>query len=316
MKIEHDFGRECVDGVNTYLDLEDYADDDGDHVLFYGGTTTCEALHLVRKHSDAKRKTLLNLWDPCSFYERKPDVCGQYYFEQISHFNDVYTICPYTAKWVNELLGEKKNYYSFYPINPKYMPEEQEKKYDVCYFGGIHSNEHAECIDVISKFKYRFISQMNHPKVTNFHIPNLKKLELVAQSKITVCYNMLYLKPFQIPLATRWDGWKNNVALERLPHESILPQFKSRVNEAALSKTLVLCKRDPWNLIEDFYTPDEDFLYFNDNSELQQKIEEVLEDYEDYEKMLDNAYNKALNYTSEKLVKMIGEKNEMSCVGL
>jgi hypothetical protein len=314
MKIVHDFGRECQDGVNTYLDLEDYADQDPTSVLMYGVTPTCERLDL---HEQFKgyRKTLLNLWDPCSFYDKK-DRCGQDYFGMISHFDDVYTICPFTAQWVNEKLGIKKNYYTFYPINPKYIPEPQDKIHDVCYFGGVHDPEHKQCIDIISKFDYRFISQGNHAKVTNHNVSNLEKLKIVAQSKITVCYNLLYLKPHQIPMAMSWDGWQNNQALERLPKEHILPQFKSRVHEAALTRTLILCKRDPWNLIEDFYKPGEDFIYFNDNSELEGVIREVLEDYEDYEKMLDNAQQKALNYTSENLVKMIGEKNEMLSSGI
>lgn len=314
MKIVHDFGGECYDGVNTYLKLEEYQDNSKKEVLMYGINCTINK-PFQQFHKNFKRKTLLNLWDPCALYTRD-DVLGQDYHKQIEYFDDVYSICPYTAEWTNELYGKKKLYYSFYPFNEKHIPELQNKIYDVCYFGGIHDKEHEECINAISKFKYRFISQMSHPKVTNWSVPNLEKLDIVAKTKITVCYNLLYLKSHQIEKVKTYSGWEKNKAFSKINETNIVPQFKSRVHEAAVSKTLILCKKDPWNLIEDFYTPGEDFIYFNSNDELEGKIKEILDNWNEYKHIPENAYKKAFNYTTDKLVKMIEDKNEISCVGL
>ena len=66
-----------------------------------------------------------------------------------------------------------------------------------------------------------------------------------------------------------------------------------------------MCKRDHWNIIEDYYTPGEDFIYFNENSELEGLIKDILNNYKDYEHIIENAYNKSLNYTSKKLYEHI-----------
>ena len=68
-----------------------------------------------------------------------------------------------------------------------------------------------------------------------------------------------------------------------------------------IKSTLILCKRDYWNIIEDYYTPGEDFIYFDENSELEELIKDILNNYSKYEQIIENAYNKSLNYTSKKL---------------
>lgn len=47
-----------------------------------------------------------------------------------------------------------------------------------------------------------------------------------------------------------------------------MPQFKVRNHEIASSKSLLIVKRDPWNLMEDFYEPEKEFIYFDNFEEL------------------------------------------------
>ena len=87
----------------------------------------------------------------------------------------------------------------------------------------------------------------------------------------------------------------------------IVPQFKSRVNEAAASRTLNLVKKDPWNVIEYYYRPDEDFVYYENDEDLRYTIKSILSNWDDYKPIVDNAYNKVVRYTTDNLVKDIRE---------
>ena len=102
-----------------------------------------------------------------------------------------------------------------------------------------------------------------------------------------------------------YEGWNENEAFAYLWDNGKAPQFKQRVHESAFSRSLILCKRDYWNIIEDYYEPGVDFIYFNHNSELEALIKDILNNYSDYETIIENAYNKSLNYTSKNLYEHI-----------
>ena len=63
--------------------------------------------------------------------------------------------------------------------------------------------------------------------------------------------------------------------------------------------------KDDWNIAERYYTANEDFIYFENKKDLRNKINDVLNNWQDYEIILENAYNKAMNYTTEKFVEKI-----------
>jgi hypothetical protein len=158
------------------------------------------------------------------------------------------------------------------------------------------------------KFNYRFISQQQFPQPytpTDFNVSFKEKLDIVAKTKISVCYNTLYFQDHHINIVKLYDGWESNEAFAYMNDNGKVPQFKQRVHESAFSRTLILCKRDYWNLIEYYYEPNVDFIYFNDNSELEGLIKDILNNYKDYEQMIENAYNKSLNYTSKNLYEHI-----------
>jgi spore maturation protein CgeB len=83
-----------------------------------------------------------------------------------------------------------------------------------------------------------------------------------------------------------------------------MPQIKGRTFEAAFSKSIILHKFDKWNVIEDWFVPNEDFIYFTDEKDLEEKIYEILKNYDGYKYIAENAYNKAMNkYTTESFIK-------------
>jgi hypothetical protein len=306
MLIVKDMAGETPDGVNFYLNIDKHEVPSTNDVLMQGINCTWN-FDIQNKYKDFESRKLLNLWQPCEFVFPQNEI-GEDALQQTKYFTKVYTICPYSAKWMNKMLGDEKHEAIFYPFGDDVIPERQEKIYDVVYFGGIHGIDHAECLQQISKFNYRFISQQSYPPPytpTDFNVSFKEKLDIVAKTKISVCYNMLHFQAHHQHGIKQYDKWWENEAFAYMDDYGRAPQFKQRVHESAFSRTLILCKRDYWNLIEYYYEPNVDFIYFNDNSELEGLIRDILHNYKDYEKMIENAYNKSLNYTSKNLYEHI-----------
>ena len=84
-----------------------------------------------------------------------------------------------------------------------------------------------------------------------------------------------------------------------------MPHAKMRPFEAASAKCLILCYRSPFadnkwpyhNPIEEYFVEGEDFIYFTDNEDLNDKIFEISNNFYDsnYQSMIDSAYRKITN---------------------
>lgn len=332
MLIISDLSGDYRDGYNTSLNIEQYSgDDDGDAVFFYG--ISCginkDSLHRFKEY---RRKILLDLWSPCAFF------ADPNHFSILEGFDEVYSICPYTCDWTNDQLGKKVMKYSFYPVTPDTIrPQENaggikgwvryflrqdvepgaseisdvNKRYDVCYVGGAYSQEHRSMIDIISKYKYIFVSQGQESEATHKSISNAEKINLVAKCKIGICFNKLYPTQGHIANVMNYAAWQDNKAFSHL-HDPIpiAPQIKTRLHELALCKTLILCHRDPWNLIEDYYEPGKDFLYFDRVEDLNTMIPEILQNMDSYQHIVESAYAKVRNFSTANLVKMVRNGEE------
>lgn len=313
MEIVYDFSGETLDGGVTTFNLHQFSKQSSDTVLMYGSNSTSN-IQLHNRYAHYKNKYFLDLWSPCTLYTINN---GKNYHQLIDFFTKVYCICPYTTKWYNAIHNTDKIEYILNVVNPDLISKDYTKQYDICYFGGLHSPELVECVNIISKFNYRFMSQMQLPidyqtgKVTNPRLSWQDKNDLVAKCKIGVCYNLLYLTPPQTQLFINFPQMSENPMypgfLTTLDYpKPNIPQFKTRVHECIMGKTLVLCKKDPWNIIEDFYEPDKDFVYFNDNSELKQKIKDILNNWDHFKQITENAYKKLQNnYLLQHLIKKI-----------
>ena len=77
------------------------------------------------------------------------------------------------------------------------------------------------------------------------------------------------------------------------------------MHEAAISKTLNLVLKDSWNIAEHYYEPNEEFIYFEDTQDLENKIKEIKNNWEDYQGIIDKAYQKAMNYTTDNFISQI-----------
>jgi hypothetical protein len=313
MLILEDLSAEVPDTNAYHWDLKALSDETEQNSVLMYGYNASQNKQFHEKCESYGRKIYFNNWAPCEFAQRR-DHNGNDAINYDQFFNEVYSICPYTSDWLNTKGLGRQYKEVFYPYNKKIIPSNFEKEYDVIYHGGLHGQEHIDCLEVMMSYKYRYCSMTHHinsttqsflPFATNTNLQFQDKINLVAKTKISICYNLVHINPEHVPAIKSYDGWKENEALSQLDKWNVMPQFKTRMHEAAISRTLNLVLKDDWNIAEKYYTPEEDFIYFENKKDLRAKIDSVLNNWEDYEKMVDNAYNKAMNYTTEKFVEKI-----------
>jgi hypothetical protein len=169
-----------------------------------------------------------------------------------------------------------KRQFVFQPFNPELEPEDKTKHWDVIYTGYATLGHTGHIIDTISKFNHRFVS-FSHPNSTNTNVSYKEKLQLIANSKIDIVHNMV---------------------------ADVIPQLKTRAFEAAFCKSLIICLYDKYKTLEKWFTPYEDFIYYHNYEDLESTIQTILNNYNEYQFMIENAYNKAhKEYTTEQFVK-------------
>lgn len=215
------------------------------------------------------------------------------------YFRRIFSICPYTCEWLNAKYGDNIRTPVFIPLNEKIMPSPgAPKKYDVLYAGHVFPGEITRIIDDITRFNYRLISNSDDQRVTNHGASNDAKLRLMAETKITIAHNLLFLADPHINNVARIGC--GNKAFELARSHRIVPQIKGRTFEAAFCRSLILCRRDPFNIIERFFAPDEEFVYYEEEK-LGEMIDGILDNYSKYEKIVNNAYKRAMaEYTTQR----------------
>lgn len=305
MRIIENLSIEIPDTNTHHFKLSEFNQEHSDDILCLGYTFLENGVPsgLLDNY---KRKIYLNVTSPTEFYGPQP-------IDADTQFNEVYSICPYSNDWLNGIVGYEKYKTVCYPYNENDIPTNNEKIYDVIYHGGLHGDKYVRMLEVIKNFNYRYLSLnhgINHQTkdylhyATNLNLTNKEKINVISQTKISICFNNVEVRNDQIPyLKSKKDWWKNE-AFSHIDTLGLVPQFKSRCNEAAFSKTLNLVMRDPWNIIEKFYDRDE-FVYFNNVEELPQIITNILNDWNSYIPIINKAFNRSLNYTTKNIINKI-----------
>ncbi len=224
----------------------------------------------------------------------------------------VFSICPYTVEWLNKKYRNNKRTFSFIPFNENKIPKSFEKKYDIIYSGHIfteYTPEIEKGVKAISKFNYRLVAPAEYPLTTNPGATYDEKIQLISESKISLVHNLLFLRDQEIRCVRRTRGWKDNKAYSGIPRWSLrnifkkqtamVPQIKSRAFDAAFCKSLILCRKDPFNIIEKFFEPGKEFIYYEPDK-LEETVRHVLANYDSYKPIIENAYNRAIKeYTTQ-----------------
>lgn len=189
----------------------------------------------------------------------------------INEVEKILTICP------PSVTKRQKRELCFFPFNKEHIPKKWDKKYDVIYTGLAMGPHIEEILSAMVNFNYRFASFGSDRRITNYDVSYFEKLELISESKVCVVHNLT---------------------------GTGTPQVKTRIQEAAIGKSIMLCKHDPWNVIENFFEPEKEFFYFNSQADLQEKISEIVKNYGSYQNVAEAAFQKAVNnYTSEHFIK-------------
>jgi hypothetical protein len=215
-------------------------------------------------------------------------------FKYNSKIKKIITNCPFSVEYFNDYFHYDKFIFGFSPFNPKYMPKHDEKIYDAYYTGNINNSIIFQTIPLLEKFNSCFVCA---DYGINKGIGYEEKLALNAKSKISIVHGLLKWPPEYRENTHQFSGHK---AFDHsiLKTKWAVPQMKSRIMEAAASKSLILYLRDPWNVIESYFDPNIDFIYWDTRKDLEEKINHILHNYDDYIPIIDHAYNTLMeNFT-------------------
>jgi hypothetical protein len=171
----------------------------------------------------------------------------------------------------------------FFPIHKKFILPPVPKINDIVYTGYADVSCIKELITrSFPKFNYRLVSYEGRIGLeTDIGVTYIEKLRLIAQSRCSLVHNIL--------------GGDYSIGT---------PQLKSRTFEAAACRTLMLVLRDNYNVIEEWFIPNEDFVYFYDIESFERLIRDVSINYQSYVHIVENAFAKLVaEYTTESFVK-------------
>ena len=151
----------------------------------------------------------LDLEEPNRFFSPDPAFNRHTYEDSFHH---VFTLCPYTAAWLNRRQGRGRRTPVFFPFNERFIPKPRGKTFDVIYTGHLVAPAVSRLVDDIAPFNYRLVSQSDDPRVTDRSASYPQKLDLIARSRVTVVQNLLFLRPGHVRAVKAIEGWEENEA--------------------------------------------------------------------------------------------------------
>ena len=313
MKVLYNKGGEYGDCIVKHFDLMDYNDDKTDKVLFWGWNSI-DREDVKQQYESANKKIFINTVQPCDIINGPIDILKQ------SYFNEVFTICPYTAHVLNTTPNKiTDTVYTpiCFPFRETHFNKYKnitiaDKEKDVIYYGNVHHAVYSDLIKSISKFNYAFSTISHHNQteemtklITHYNISSEEKWDLLSKCKISVAFNLIFLRADQVSnlkSTSNIEAFKN---IDKVYETSMMPQFKTRMVEAAACKTIMLMYKDNWNVIEEWFEPNKHFLYWETFEELEVLIKDISNNYEKYWHIVEAANEHVQQYSIENLMKNI-----------
>lgn len=204
--------------------------------------------------------------------------------------------CPFSVEYYNNLYNDDRRIYGFFPFNAENIPSDFTKKYDVFFSGHVMPDNRlvSDYVNVIEKFNNCVVA-FNYGRFRG--ATYREKLQLNANSKISVVHNCLQLTGNGLILDEMYPGHKLFGEVKTYPY---IPQPKGRTLEAAACRSIILCHYEKFKCVEWYFEPDKDFIYWYDLKDLEEKIHEILKNYDKYTYLTENAFNKLVNnWTTE-----------------
>ncbi len=298
MKVIHDKSGEYPDVINSYYDLEAYSDDDGVSVLFQGYNSS-KASQKRDEFLSYQNRVYLNLESPCAFCSTNT------FLEEQKFFTHTYTICPYTLKWLNKKIGTKGEAIAFpYSKNCFSHLDWSIKDTASMYMGTIMCEEHESILKAMSSHSHFVSSLSHHPMATHIGLSSFEKWNLLARVKCSVMMNLCPITDHHKMWIKKNEGFEKHEALNNFD-ENFVPQFKPRVIESMVCNVVCLVKKDKWNVIENWFTPGEDFIYWETYDELQELIDDIDSNFENYIAITESARKKVEKFEIKNIIHLI-----------
>tara|TARA_Y100000593_G_scaffold20945_1_gene42185 strand:+ start:5836 stop:6756 length:921 start_codon:yes stop_codon:yes gene_type:complete len=301
MIVAHKKGGEYPDVINSYYELERFSDGEMDKILFQGYSTSVDTA-LKEIYKDIPMRIYLNLEAPCAFASTSDCIESQNYFTH------VYTLCPYTCEFMNSHQSDTKFIPIPFPFRGKCFEnlELNNKTLDVIYMGTMMCQEHADIVESMKPYQYNFASLTAAGNPTMCNVSSQEKWEVLSKTKASIAINMCPLEENHITSIKSNKNWDKMETFNNMEC-GYMPQIKPRVIEAMCTKTVNLVKRDSWNVIEKWFEEGKHFIYWDDISDLQEKLKDVVENYDNYKTMVESAYERVYDFEIDKLFDIMKE---------
>jgi hypothetical protein len=208
---------------------------------------------------------------------------------------------PSVSEYLNDVYKTSKFVPILNPVHSKWYNPDIDKKHTVAYCGGTHDDMLKKFVHTLRKFPDSVhISHWPHldgGTATHSTVTDAERMQIMNETKISVIKNS-HFGNYSGPVRNLpdWEmyNWAKHIDINWVPH------LKGRVSDSCIGKCLMLVHKDPWNEIQHFFTPDEHFIYFTDENDLENKITEILEDWDNYKQIAQNSHDVYMQkWTSE-----------------
>jgi len=136
MLILKDLSAEVPDTNAFHWKLEELSDNTNTNSVLMYGYNASDNPQFQERCNSFKRKIYFNNWAPCEFAQTRTRDYNAFMKERT--YDEVYSICPYSNKWLNKLELGRTYKDIFYPFHKNLIPSTQQKQFDVINHGGIH----------------------------------------------------------------------------------------------------------------------------------------------------------------------------------
>lgn len=239
----------------------------------------------------------------------------QDYQKTVEIYDLIFALCPYTCKMLNEIHNTNKFVPIYFFINSQIFPEPNtERNINVLYVGHFLGLKFLpyfiDTMNILNgkEQSNKLLTVLRQPIKETFE----RKLRMLGNTKICLVHNLLSLDYFfhreNYPsLFSKYYPSSD---------EKRVPQCKSRIFEGAAMGCILLCLKDEYNIIEEYFTENEDFLYFSNEEELKELSTKIVNNYNEYKFLGVNARRKCLaNYTQDNFInELINELKKKSLI--
>jgi hypothetical protein len=276
-------------------------------VSIYLGSVAMKHIPVVE---DSNKKVLFIIDQPNGFY-----YLDKFYDLYNSYFDLILAIDSYSSKYYNYKYNTNKFQYVPYYIEDKKLsvPTYEDKVIPVFYTGHNVFSIDFPLVTMISNTVKKYLGTNMFNNINSYYSYNFyRKMEILGKTRISIIHSAAQNYKYVTDYDDRFI--KDEVLNTYLPWhndstpDAYTPSLKCRIFEGAISKNIMVCYKDKYRCIEDFYEPNRDFLYFETEAELHELLDKISADYPKYIYLAENAYQKTIErYTTKNLVKLVSD---------